>query len=197
VFAAPGLEPEHLAWWQSVIERMHASDVWRQYITRSGWEDGYLARDEFKRLVTADQARYIQTLARLRIVQTAGGSAPIGPYAVPGAIGVIGALALGATVVERLRAPGKKIVAAGSEDDEEGVGDPPRILSRLFSGLALSLAYIAALRLIGFLVATPIFLLVLCLLMRSARPFRDAIVGVGLTAGIWLLFTRLLYVSLP
>ena len=114
----------------------------------------------------------------------------------PAAIGVAGVAALGATVVEHLRAPGKPIAAAASEDDEEG-GDPPRIWSRLFSGPALSLTYIAALRLIGFLVATPMFLLALGLLMRSARPFRDAIAGVGLTAGIWLLFTRLLYVSLP
>ena len=31
VFAPPGLsQGEHLAWWQSVIERMHGSDVWGQ-----------------------------------------------------------------------------------------------------------------------------------------------------------------------
>ena len=30
VFVAPGLSPDHLAWWQSLIERMQASDVWRQ-----------------------------------------------------------------------------------------------------------------------------------------------------------------------
>ena len=115
----------------------------------------------------------------------------------PAAIGLAGVAALGATVVERLRAPGQPIAPAASEDDEEAGGDPPRILSRLFSGLALSLAYIAALWLIGFLIATPIFLFALGLLMGSTRPFRDAIVGVGLTLGIWLMFTRLLYVSLP
>ena len=197
VFVAPGLSPDHLAWWQSLIERMQASDVWRQYIVRSGWEDGYLARDEFQRLVTADQERYIKTLDRLRIVATSGGSAAIGPYAVPAAIGLAGVTALGATVVERLHAPGQRIAPAASEDDEEAGGNPPRILSRLFSGLALSLAYIAALWLIGFLIATPIFLFALGLLMGSTRPFRDAIVGAGLTLGIWLMFTRLLYVSLP
>jgi len=197
VFVAPGLSPDHLAWWQSLIDRMHASDAWRQYIVRSGWEDGYLARDEFKRLVTTDQERYIKTLHRLSIVATSGGSAPIGPYAVPAAIGIAGAASLGATVVERLRTPGQTIAPAASEDDEDAGGDPPRVLSRLFSGLALSAAYVAALWLIGFLVATPLFLFGLGLLMGSKRPFRDAIVGVGLTLGIWLLFTRLLYVSLP
>jgi len=196
VFAPPGLKAEHLAWWQSVIDRMHASEIWRQYITRSGWEDGYLARDDFKRLVHADQDRYIQTLARLRIVRAAGGSSPIGPYAVPAAIGVAGIAALGATAVERLRTPDRPIAAAASEDDDEG-GDPPRIWSRLFLGLALSLMYIAALWLIGFLIATPLFLVALGLLMGSKRPVRDALAGIGLTIGIWLMFTRLLYVSLP
>ena len=196
VFAPPGLKAEHLAWWQSVIDRMHASEIWRQYITRSGWEDGYLARDDFKRLVHADQDRYIQTLARLRIVRAAGGSSPIGPYAVPAAIGVAGIAALGATAVERLRTPDRPIAAAASEDDDEG-GDPPRIWKRLFFGVALSLAYIAALRLIGFLIATPLYLVALGLLMGSKRPVRDALAGIGLTIGIWLMFTRLLYVSLP
>jgi hypothetical protein len=196
VFAPPGLRAEHLAWWQAVIERMHASEIWRQYITRSGWEDGYLARDDFRRLVHADQERYIQTLARLGIVRAAGGSSPIGPYAVPAAIGVAGITALGATAVEHLLAPDRPIAAAASEDDDEG-GDPPRIWKRLFLGVALSLIYIAALRLIGFLIATPLFLVALGLLMRSARPYRDALAGIGLTLGIWLMFTRLLYVSLP
>jgi putative tricarboxylic transport membrane protein len=196
VFLPPGLKAEHIAWWESLIERMHASEIWRQYITRSGWEDGYLAHDEFRRLVHTDQDRYVQTLARLHIVRAAGGSSPIGPYAVPTAIGVVGIAALGATAVEHLRAPDKPIAAAASEDDEEG-GDPPRIWNRLFLGLALSLTYIGALSVIGFLIATPLFLVALGLLMRSERPFRDAIAGVGLTVGIWLMFTRLLYVSLP
>ena len=196
VFAPPGLKAEHLGWWQSVLERMHTGQVWRQYISRSGWEDGYLARDDFRRLVQADQDRYVRTLARLHIVRAAGGSSAIGPYAVPAAIGVAGIAALAATVVEHVRAPDRAVVAAASEDDEEG-GDPPRIWSRLFLGAALSLMYIASLWVIGFLVATPMFLVALGLLMGSARPFRDAIAGIGLTVGIWLMFTRLLYVSLP
>ena len=114
----------------------------------------------------------------------------------PTAIGVAGIAALGATAVEHLRAPDRPIAAAASEDDDEG-GDPPRIWNRLFLGVALSLMYIASLRLIGFLPATPMFLVALGLLMRSGRPVRDAIAGIGLTVRIWLMFTRLLYVSLP
>jgi putative tricarboxylic transport membrane protein len=196
VFAPPGLRAEHLAWWQTLVERMHAGEIWRQYVSRSGWEDGYLARDDFRRLVHVDQDRYTQTLARLHIVRAAGGSSPIGPYAVPTAIGVAGIAALGATAVEYLRAPNKTVATAASEDDEEG-GDPPRIWSRLFIGVALSLIYIALLRVIGFLISTPMFLVALGFLMRSERPFRDGIAGIGLTVGIWLMFTKLLYVSLP
>jgi putative tricarboxylic transport membrane protein len=109
---------------------------------------------------------------------------------------VTGIAALGASVVQHLRAPDKPIAAAASEDDEEG-GDPPRLWNRLFLGATLSLLYIGSLSVIGFLIATPIFLVALGFLMRSERPYRDAIAGVGLTIGIWLMFTRLLYVSLP
>ena len=196
VFLPPGLRAEHVLWWQSLIERMHASDIWRQYLSRSGWEDGYLARDAFKQLVHVDQERYTRMLSRLHIVRATGGSAPIGPYAVPAIIAVAGLAALGATVVEHLRAVGRPITTAASEDDDDG-GDPPRLWNRLFLGLALSLIYIASLRVIGFLIATPVFLVALGVLMRSERPVRDAMAGIGLTVGIWLMFTRLLYVSLP
>ena len=152
--------------------------------------------DEFRRLVHADQERYTQTLNRLHIVRESGGSAPIGPYAVPTVIGVVGVAALAATAVEHLRAPDRAMTPAASEDDDEG-GDPPRLWNRLFLGVALSSMYIAALRGIGFLIATPMFLVALGVLMRSARPFRDGVAGVALTLGIWLMFTRLLYVSLP
>jgi len=196
VFLPPGLKPEHRNWWASVIDRMHTTESWRRFITRSGWEDGYLAGDEFRRLVHADQDRYTQMLDRLHIVRASGGSAPIGPYAVPAAIGVVGAVALGATAIERLRSPDRALASAGSEDDDTG-GEPPREWRRLGLGLVLAALYIAALWGIGFLIATPLFLAALSLLMRSKRTWRDALVGVGLTVGIWLMFTRLLYVSLP
>jgi putative tricarboxylic transport membrane protein len=196
VFAAPGVKPEHRAWWQSVIERMHDSDIWRQYITRSGWEDGYLAHEEFKELVHTDQERYTQMLSRLQIVRASGGSAPIGPYAVPTVIGAVGLAALTATVVEQWRAARGRMTIAAADDDDDGA-EAPRIWNRLFLGLALLLIYIVALRMIGFLLATPVFLVALGLLMRSEHPLRDAIAGIVLTAGIWLIFTRLLYVSLP
>jgi putative tricarboxylic transport membrane protein len=197
VFMPPGLEPEHLQWWQSLIERMSASRTWREYVTRSGWEDGYLAGEPFRQLVAIDQDRYIQALAKLNIVRSSGSSAAIGTYTVPAVIGVVGAVALGATVVEYLRAPEHAVgPAASDDDDDEGVTRPPE-WTRLFGGAALSLLYIAALGVIGFLIATPLFLVGLGLLMQSHRPIRDGIVGVGLTAGVWLLFTRLLYVSLP
>ena len=47
--------------------------------------------------------------------------------------------------------------------------------------------YIAALQVIGFLMATPMFLIRTgSSSMRSERPFRDAVAGIGLTLGIWL-----------
>ena len=42
VFRRPVFKAEQRAWWESLIGRMHTSDVWHQYMSRSGWQDGYL-----------------------------------------------------------------------------------------------------------------------------------------------------------
>ena len=84
-----------------------------------------------------------------------------------------------------------------AENDEEGSGGPKLLWGRFAAGSGLALAYVVAMAVVGFLVATPLFVVALGRLMRSKSLVRDALAGVGLTSGAWLLFTRLLYVSLP
>lgn len=195
VFAPPGLEAEHLAWWRSLLDRMHASQLWHTYLERSGWQDGYLVGEEFERLIRSDQQRYARILNRLGIGGSSGSSSAMGPYSMPAIIGVVGAVALGATVVEQVRHQGAA-VPAGNEDDDDGGGELP-IWRRFLAGAALSLGYILTMSLVGFLLATPVFILALSLLMGSKRLVRDGIAGIILTVAVWALFTKLLYVNLP
>ena len=183
VFAPPGLKAEHLAWWQ-VVDRAHARQrslapvhyqgaggrtaIWHATIS-GGWSTP-IRNATFRR--SPDSASSGRPAALPQSDHTRCQQPSVWRAS----------RLSGATAVEHLRAPDRPIAAAASEDDDEG-GDPPRIWNRLFLGVALSLAYIAALRLIGFLIATPLFLVALGLLMRSARPFRDALAGVGLTRG--------------
>ena len=62
---------------------------------------------------------------------------------------------------------------------------------------ALLLAYIALLLLAGFAFAAPLLVLSVCRFMGSHRLVRDGIVGILLSATIWLVFTHLLHVELP
>ncbi|MDX9999224.1 MAG: tripartite tricarboxylate transporter substrate-binding protein [Phenylobacterium sp.] len=196
VFAPPGLKEHEIAWWMSVLERMRASDLWRQYLARNGWEDGFLARGAFRDFIVAEEALNTRTLARLGIVGSSGGYSPVGPWAFPTAIGVAAAAAGAALVVERVRRPEAVVAPAASEEDDGPQGPPPT-WGRFLAGAALALAYIAALGLVGFVVATPVFVVALCLLMRSRTLVWDAAVAVALTGAVWLLFTKLLSVHLP
>jgi putative tricarboxylic transport membrane protein len=197
VFAAPGIAPEHKAWWMSVLNRMRGSEAWRTYLTRNGWDDAYLTGDDFKRFILQEEASNGRTLARLGIGVSGGGNAPVGPWAFPIAIGAAGTAATALVVAEHLRAkPGEAIVLAGAEDDDDG-GGPTPLWPRFLAGAGLMLAYILALNLIGFLIATPLFVVALCLLMRTRTLIWDVVSAAGLTGGIWLLFTRFLSVHLP
>lgn len=195
VFAPPGLKPEHLDWWMSAITRMRASALWQEFLVKNGWFDGWLVRDDFRKAIVADEAKYGQILARLGLGQGSKTAASSGAYTFPTIIGAAGAVAGAATAVKIMRHRGEPIVPAGDEDDEGG--GPPPLWKRLAVGALTMLAYIGALALVGFLIATPVFVLALSWIMRSRHLVRDTLAGVVLTGAVWLLFTRLLFVNLP
>jgi putative tricarboxylic transport membrane protein len=195
IFAPPGLAPDHLAWWLSTIERMRTSATWQNLLVKHRWDDGYLPQAEFRSALQRDEIRFTELLAKLGIGESFAGSSPMGPYAFPAVIAVAGAAAIGATVAERARNK-TQVAPAGATDDDEQSGPDP-VWSRFLAGAALVLAYLGALSLVGFVVATPVFVLAICLLMRTKAPIRDALAAIGITVTVWLLFTRLLYVALP
>jgi putative tricarboxylic transport membrane protein len=197
VFAAPGIEPEHRAWWMTLLERMRATPMWQNFLQANGWQDGFLPGDAFKQFIAAEEAQNTQTLTRLGMVGGHGGHAPVGPWAFPTIIGVAGAAAVAAVTMETLKAPaGQAVVPAGSDDDDEG-GGPLPIWRRFFAGVGIILAYIVSLSFAGFLISTPIFIMALCVLMRSKKLIWDAVAAVLMTAAVWLLFSRVLSVQLP
>lgn len=199
VFAAPGISAEHRAWWMNVIERMRATPMWQGFLASNGWDDGFLPGEAFRSFIVQEEALNIQILTRLGMAggKHKGGHSPVGPWAFPTVIGVVGAVAVAAVVVETLKAPaGEAVVPAGGDDDDDG-GGPLPVWKRFFAGAGLVLAYIIALGPVGFLVSTPLFIVGLCLLMKSKHLIWDAVAAVGMTGAVWLLFTRALSVQLP
>lgn len=197
VFAAPGAPPHAIEWWSNLLREMTLRPEWTSFLAGKGWEDGYLDSEEFAALIDREETLYRATLQQLGIGGSAGGNSPVGPWAFPKAVAALGLAAGAGVVAEHLRAgPAAEVVPAGLEDDDEGGGALP-LWSRFVAGALLIPLFIAALHFAGFLIATPVFVLAVCVMMRSTTLKWDAIAGIGLTAATWLLFTELLHVALP
>lgn len=68
---------------------------------------------------------------------------------------------------------------------------------RVLGVLAVLVAYAFALEPLGYLVSTFVLFVVVAALLGSHHWMRDVVIGLGLSVGIYLLFTQLLAVRLP
>jgi putative tricarboxylic transport membrane protein len=194
VFAAPGA-PEHaIEWWQELLSDMRAQPTWIAFLKNKSWEDGFLAGEAFMAQVKAEEMQNAKTLSRLGIGGSEGGNSPVGPWAFPKAIAALGIAAGAGVALEHYRAT--PVTPAGLEDDDEG-GGPLPLWSRFLAGAAIIPIFITALHFFGFVIAAPVFIFVVCLLMRSTTLKWDAVAALVIMVGIWLLFTRILSVALP
>lgn len=197
VFAAPGAPDHAMAWWAALLDRMRQQDSWKSFLANKGWEDGFLPSASFTELIRKEETQVTQILARLGIGGNAGGNSPVGPWAVPKAVAALGAGAAVGIVVENMRMkPGDSVAPAGLEDDDEGGGPLPE-WGRFLAGAAIVPVFILALHVLGFAIATPVFIVGICWLMRSENLKLDVLAAIGISAGIWLLFSRVLNIALP
>lgn len=77
--------------------------------------------------------------------------------------------------------------------DGEGFGDLPRVVGMV----ALLLVYGSVLEAVGYVLSTFVLFVIGSWLLGSRAWRRDLVVGIGLSLGIYLLFTQLLAVRLP
>jgi Tripartite tricarboxylate transporter TctB family len=85
----------------------------------------------------------------------------------------------------------RRLVTAEKIVEWKMEGDEDAPLTRILLAVAWIAAYLAALFLIGFLIATPIYIL-LYMLIRGGRSLRDsALTAAGTTLAIWLTFVVL------
>jgi putative tricarboxylic transport membrane protein len=194
LFAAPGAGAEAVTWWTNLIRRMRDTREWQDLLVNKGWEDGYLDAAAFAAFIRAEETITETTLARIGIGGSGGGNSPLGPWGMPKAIAGLAAVAAIGVGMEYRR--GISVGPAGLEDDDDGGGELP-VWSRFLAGALLIPLYLVALSLVGFVFATPVFVLAICLLMKSRTLKWDVVAAFGLTGMVWLLFTRLLNIFLP
>jgi putative tricarboxylic transport membrane protein len=121
----------------------------------------------------------------------------VGPRAFPYGIGIIFIFGGSFVAFQRLR---RMNVAGGYRVPSEGTDDEPGHPASGLRGMAmiaLAFAYAAVLNPLGFVVATPIFLIAAFLLLRERRWISILASAVLYTAITYLVFGRVLNVRLP
>ena len=121
----------------------------------------------------------------------------VGPRRVP--IGV-GLLILGCGAVLALRRLRRLAPTQGWRAEEEGTADEPghpASLGRAVAVMALTVAYAAALKPLGYLIATPLFVAGALWAMDERRPAKLAMIAILWTAATYVVFAQVLGVRIP
>jgi putative tricarboxylic transport membrane protein len=185
VLAPPGISRADRVRLEAAIEAMVKSGPWREALERYRWIDRYLAGDAFARYVQAEEARVRDILrqfgtgdAEARTLSSAG------PYPL---VVLAGLLIFTCLAVRHVR----KHAASTARGHE-----PPRWapVGWLAAGI---IAYLLLAERGGFVVASAALFWFTARAFDSRRPLRDAPFSVVISVGAYLLFARVLQLSLP
>ena len=195
ILAAPGISDEQHAWLTAVIAQARASDTWQGILKRNNWQDSYQTGRALEDFITAEKGVIRDMLTRAGMGAGGKGYAAVGPYFFPTIIGLgLAACAL-LLAYSRLRS-GAVSLRPLPVGDNTVAGETPDIRRFCFAA-ATCFLYIVALRYVGFLIATPLFIVAVSRIIGSRAPVRDLIFGAALTVAIALVFENLLGVDIP
>jgi putative tricarboxylic transport membrane protein len=214
VMAPPGLDREERERLEATIETMVQSAPWRAALERYRWIDRYLAGDAFARYVDAEEAR---VRAILRQFGTGGTRESVAPYPVFVLTGLlIFALASMAGPLRGTRpARASDPPAVGRVPQSEEGGPAERVPQSEEGGPAARgpaerrratpvgwlaagiVAYLLLAERGGFVVASAALFWFTARAFDSRRPYRDAAFSIVISVSVFLLFARVLQLSLP
>jgi putative tricarboxylic transport membrane protein len=185
VMAPPGLDREERERLAATIEAMVQSAPWRAALERYRWIDRYLAGEAFARYVDAEEARVRAILrqfgtgeaAQTRTLMTAG------PYPL---VVLAGLLVFACLAVVHVRTHPAVVRV------HEPVRRAP--VGWLAAGIV---AYLLLAERGGFVVASAVLFWFTARAFDSRRPYRDAAFSIVISVSVFLLFARVLQLSLP
>ena len=184
--APPGISRPDLERLEKATETMVRSPEWREILTRYRWIDRYLAGEEFTRFSEAEESRVRSILTKLGLTPDETTSfAATGVYSLLVLIGL--AFWTAAAVRELIRAP--------LSPKPEGVTTPGwRSAALIAAGAALDLLLMEH---AGFVIASVALFWLTARAFDQRHPARDALFAFGISIGAYLLFVRVLNVTLP
>ena len=196
VMASSNIKREHRDWLIGIFSKLRNTPEWQDILKRNGWEDTFLTGQAFNEFIQHDIDNSEAILNKLGISHGGNGYSVIGPYTFPITIG-FGLLVSFLFIWRGNRiSPQKESLPYKGETITDDVADRMS-WKKLYFGIGLITAYILLLKMIGFLVATPIFIMASALLMGSRKWKRDAIVSLIVTSAIFVIFSQILNVDIP
>jgi len=182
--APPGITPTDRGRLESVVHAMVQSPTWRESLTRYRWLDRYLEGEAFARFVDAEEARVRVILKKLGTGTTTTSSI------VPS--GVYPRLVLAGLVIFGLAALGRAWRSAASSTDASSPGLAP--LGLVATGVVLHLLLAER---AGFVVAATVLFWCTARAFDNRHPVRDAVAALAISLASYVLFARVLQLSLP
>jgi len=189
--APPGISASDRAQLETAVSAMVRSAEWREALQRYRWIDRYLAGDEFSRFVRTEDQRVRAILTKLGLGpdQTTASTSSVFARLVLAGLFFFAIVA----VLEIVRA---RRASPGSSDDRRPTIDDGQYwpAALIAVGMLLDLVLIER---AGFIIASTALFWLTARAFDRQHPGRDAIFALGLSAGAYLLFVRVLNVTLP
>jgi putative tricarboxylic transport membrane protein len=183
--APPGISANDLARAKATTEAMVRSAEWREALERYRWIDRYLAGEEFDRFMDAEDARVRAILTKLGLGPDS--TAPRATAHVYPLIVLTGLLLFGgAALFVALR--------TGRRPSEPHAGPGWRPAALLAGGVVLDLIFMER---AGFVITSAVLFWLTARAFDERHPARDALFAIGVATGSYLLFVRVLNVTLP
>jgi len=179
--APPGLPAADRARLDALVATMVASPPWRETLARYRWLDRYLAGDAFTRFAASEEVRVRTVLRKFASGQESVRTTPE-PY--PWLV-IAGLLITGALLV-------REVVRSPSAPDAVR---PPRAPVLLLA--AASALHLLLLERAGFVIAATLLFWLASRAFDPRHPWRDGLFAVAVSASAYVLFARVLHLSLP
>ena len=186
LMAPPGITAADRARLDGLVAAMVRSPEWREALARYRWLDRYLGGEPFDRFVRAEEARVRDVLGKLGFGpgdEEAGATTEPYPWLV-----LAGLLAATVFAVREVRGRARARADAASPRRDR----TPLVL--LAGGVAL---HVALLERAGFVIAAAALFWLAARAFDPSHPRRDAVFAVVLSAAAYLIFARVLQLSLP
>jgi putative tricarboxylic transport membrane protein len=189
--APPGISPVDRDRLEKAVDAMVRSAEWREALQRYRWIDRYLTGDAFTRFAQAEDQRVRAILTKLGLGPDQVTSSTSNFYSLLVLAGLLVFACV--SVLETVRA--RKASPSSSDDGrltmDDGRWAPAALIA---AGMILDLALMEW---AGFVLASAALFWLTARAFDRQQPGRDALFAFGLSAAAYLLFVRVLNVTLP